>query len=153
MPDPIPVAHPNPDTSRAKIVAAALEAATASKGRAYKFGGRTTAGFDCSGFVSYVYQLVFPDFAYVGTEQLRSGGLFSEVTTPSAGDLIFFPEGENPFEVAKNNKRDFPNHVGIVLDAHTWIGSQSSTGVARVPMTSAWWKGRAAVYLRYKNLK
>src|SRR2546422_7128984 len=62
---------------------------------------------------------------------------FKETKTPQAGDLIFFPSGTNSYEVKKKNNRVYPAHVGIVLDDGHWIGSQTSTGVAQVPMSSS----------------
>jgi len=32
----------------------------------------------------------------------------------------------------------YPNHIGIVLDSATWIGSQSSTGVKDVNLSNSY---------------
>lgn len=146
----------NPDIStegqRTKIVQAAKQAAKAAAGRPYIPGGKSVTGFDCSGFVAYVYQQIFPDYGYMDTISIRTGSRFAQVTIPSPGDLIFFPKGKNPYEVRKGNQREFPNHVGIVLDANTWLGSQSGTGTAVVRMTNPWWGARTKIFLRYVGL-
>jgi cell wall-associated NlpC family hydrolase len=88
------------------------------------------AGFDCSGFVSYVFKQLFPNQAssfsmnaagYVGSSA------FDDVDQADIqpGDIIFFP--------AVNG---LPNHIGIVYDKDTWIGSETSTGVAKVKFSN-----------------
>lgn len=140
------------DGNRRAIVKSALDTARKSAGKAYMYGGKTTSGFDCSGFVFYVYKNVFADFNYKTASMLASGPWFKVVESPRPGDLIFFPAGQNPYEVNKNNKKIFPDHVGIVIDNDNWIGSQSSTGVAKVSMKSPWWSARPKKFLRYTGL-
>jgi cell wall-associated NlpC family hydrolase len=141
-----------PGGTRSKLVEAALQAAKDSNGKHYKWGGKTTEGFDCSGFVSYVYAKVFPTFTYLDTKNLECGTHFSAVQTPQPGDLIFFGAGVNPYEVKRGNRKEFPAHVGIVLDASSWIGSQSSTGAAVVPMANPWWAARTRTFLKYAGV-
>jgi len=54
-------------------------------GTPYKSGGTTPAGFDCSGFVSYVY-------AHFGIDLPRSSGAYygvgTRVSSPKPGDII-----------------------------------------------------------------
>ena len=145
----MPVVSQAPQTSlREKLVETARQAAKAAVGRPYTPNGRTTAGFDCSGFVTYVYQKVFPTYVHLNTDAIESSPLYQKVlASPQPGDLVFFPKGINPYD-----KKSHPNHVGIVLDGHAWIGSQTSTGVANVMMTNPWWSPRAKFYLRYSML-
>src|SRR6267378_142107 len=110
---------------RQKIVTAANQAGRHAAGKAYTEGGKTIGGFDCSGFVYYVFHQVFTDYTYLDTNGIQTSPFFNPVATPQAGDLIFFPKAKNPYEVNKGNKKEFPNHVGIVLDSVSWIGSQS----------------------------
>lgn len=141
-----------PDTIRSQIVQTAKQAGQDAAGQPYTMGGKSTAGFDCSGFVAYVYQQVIPGYVYMDTAGIRNNGRFKEVKTAAPGDLVFFPKGKNPYEVKKGNQREFPDHVGIVLDANTWIGSQSSTGVALVHFNNLWWSARTRIFLRYTGL-
>jgi cell wall-associated NlpC family hydrolase len=53
----------------------------------YRYGGTTTAGFDCSGFTSYVYRQVGKSIPRTAEAQ-RSAS--SKVSNPVPGDLIFF---------------------------------------------------------------
>jgi len=97
----------------------------------YKYGGSTPeTGFDCSGFVSYVYK------QSIGLSLPRSTRLLSQEGKPimssqlREGDLVFFD----------TNKRSF-SHVGIYLGDERFIHAPSSGGSVRiVDMSSPYWK-------------
>ena len=57
-------------------------------GTRYKFGGSSPSGFDCSGFVYYVYK---QSGKFVG--RTTAAGYYSKskkVSSPKVGDLVFF---------------------------------------------------------------
>jgi peptidoglycan DL-endopeptidase LytE len=139
-----PTVTPTPvrEDLRTKIVEAAIATAVAAEDTDYTKGGKTVSGFDCSGFVSYVFQQVFPEFKYMTTEDISSSKLFTEVTAYRPGDLVFFPSGTVPRELQKGNKKVFENHVGIIVDHGHWISSQTSTGPDKVAMNNVWWGPR-----------
>ncbi|MGC4174464.1 C40 family peptidase [Demequina sp.] len=64
---------------------AVIEYASKFVGTPYRSGGSTPAGFDCSGFVSYVY-------AHFGISLPRSSGAYwgvgTRVSSPKPGDII-----------------------------------------------------------------
>src|SRR3954469_6722593 len=78
-------------------------------GKAYKWGGSTTDGFDCSGFVIYVFNQVYGanTVPRITAEDLRATGYFPPVSSSEAltGDLLFF---------SKDPGGDTAHHVGIV---------------------------------------
>ena len=53
----------------------------------YRYGGTTPAGFDCSGFTSYVYRQVGKSIPRTAEAQRAAS---SKVSNPVPGDLIFF---------------------------------------------------------------
>lgn len=106
------------------ILTEAEAARRAAADKPYTYGGSTTEGFDCSGFVVYVFNQAYGTntLARVTADDLRTGGRFPAVSAPAAaGDLVFF---------FSEGSRTRATHVGIVASATKWIGSQTSTGVA-----------------------
>ena len=124
------------------IVDEATKAATAAEGKPYTWGGHTTAGFDCSGFVIYVLKRAYPDkgFTFMTAAQIFSDHRFEVVSEPQPGDLICFRAvPKAPY-----------NHIGIVMDAGQWIGAQSSGGVSYVAFSAPYWANRPHFFLRLK---
>ncbi len=86
-------------------------------GTPYKYGGNTSdTGFDCSGFVRYVYGQVaglnLPRNAF----SISQVGKQIEKTELKPGDLVFF-----------NTLRRAFSHVGIYLGDNRFIHASSST--------------------------
>ena len=83
-------------------------------------------GFDCSGFVSYVFAqqgLALPR-TVAGAIRCRPGSASADSLTP--GDLVFFTT------VAPG-----ASHVGIVVSADLFVHAPSSNGVVRVERLSS----------------
>lgn len=106
--------------------------ATSQLGVPYRWAGGTPAGFDCSGFVNWV-------FAQAGRSVPRTtGSLYAAATpvsNPQVGDLVFFGNGS-------------VSHVGIYAGNGQFIGSQTSTGVAHASVHSGYWGARFIGYGR-----
>ena len=99
----------------------------------YKWGGATPeAGFDCSGFVQYVFRqatgLILPRSSF---DQVRHGvSVQREELEP--GDLVFF-----------NTMRAQFSHVGIYIGENRFIHAPSRGGsVEIVDITTAYWQSR-----------
>ncbi|WP_394993072.1 C40 family peptidase [Emticicia sp.] len=93
-------------------------------GTPYLRGGKATKGFDCSGFVIYVFAKFGLKLGACSTELAKLGyDVSSEAAMP--GDLIFFKRGAN--------SKSGVSHVGIVIDSNErgvkFIHSASSKGV------------------------
>jgi cell wall-associated NlpC family hydrolase len=130
----------------AGIAAKAIEVGTLMAAKPYVWNGKTTDGFDCSGFVTHVFKALLPSQATsfeLDVAGFKTSALFEDVAAGSqaAGDLVIFPGGAGAV-----------NHIGIVLDATYWIGSQSSTGVAKVKFSNTYWGQRTKVFRRVKAL-
>ena len=104
-------------------------------GTPYRYGGTTPdRGFDCSGFVSYVFARQRISLPRTSTEQSKYGSR-KAVREADVGDLVFFGTGQRV------------NHVGIVVGKSRneleVIHSTSSGGV-RVDevYSSPYWKSR-----------
>ncbi|WP_443458979.1 C40 family peptidase [Glutamicibacter ardleyensis] len=94
-----------PDKLRQNIVDIALR----YQGTPYVWGGNTTRGWDCSGFVKYAYGKAGVSTART-TATIRASGQFKRTKTPQPGDLVFQNNG---------------GHVGIYLGQGKMIGAQN----------------------------
>jgi peptidoglycan DL-endopeptidase LytE len=94
----------------------------------YVWGGTSPSGFDCSGYLNYV-------FAKVGVSLPRTvATIWRETTTvanPRVGDIVFF-----------ETYTSGPSHAGIYLGNNKFIHAGSSTGVTISDFTSSYWKNR-----------
>ncbi|KAA0973077.1 C40 family peptidase [Paeniglutamicibacter gangotriensis] len=110
-----PAAAPAPKVKSDSMNTANLSgiAATAAKyeGVPYVWGGNTPSGWDCSGFVKYVYAKHGINIAR-GTSAIRASGQFVRTNSPKPGDLVFQNGG---------------GHVGIYLGGGKMIGAQNPT--------------------------
>ncbi len=104
-------------------------------GTPYSWGGTTTTGFDCSGFVHWAFKQVGISVPS-STAGLSSVGTKISYSEARPGDLVFF-------NTYKTN-----GHVGIYLGNGKFIGAQNSTGVAIADMTHGYWKNKFAGHVR-----
>jgi cell wall-associated NlpC family hydrolase len=106
--------------------------ALALRGTPYRNGGADPAGFDCSGFVRYVFAQHGVTVPRKVGEQFRTG---REVRSGqvAAGDLVFFTT------VAPG-----ASHVGIAIGGDTFVHAPSTTGEVRVErLTAPYWSTRS----------
>ena len=94
-------------------------------GTPYLRGGKATKGFDCSGFVIYVFAKFGLKLGACSTELAKLGyNVASAKAMP--GDLIFFKRG--------TSSNSGVSHVGIVIESNEkglkFIHSASSKGVS-----------------------
>jgi cell wall-associated NlpC family hydrolase len=94
----------------AGIVAAAEE----HLGAPYRPGGVSPAGFDCSGFTSYVYRAAGYQLPRTASDQYRARVL-RPVRAPRPGDLLFFRLDGTRI-----------SHVGIYVGDYKFIHAPSS---------------------------
>ncbi len=109
-----------------------IEVARQYLGVRYVRGGRSEHGFDCSGFVSYVYSKLGIALPRSSASQSQAGQKVDKEAT-RAGDLVFFyTRGKNII-----------SHVGIYLGNNLFIHSASSgKGVMISSMNEPYWKTR-----------
>lgn len=96
----------------------------------YWFGGTSPRGFDCSGFVRYVFSSIGINLPRMADEQFGVGRpVSSERLQP--GDLVFFETYEPG-----------PSHVGIYIGNSQFISATSSRGVAVADLYGHYWGER-----------
>jgi peptidoglycan DL-endopeptidase LytE len=113
---------PAPTVSKAQMV---IDEAKKYIGTPYLWGGNTPAGFDCSGYTSYVYSKI--GVTIPRTAATQWSGL-KAVSNPNPGDLVFF-----------ETYAPGPTHVGIYLGNNQFIQA-GSKGVSIADMTNSYWK-------------
>ena len=93
----------------------------------YVFGGTTPSGFDCSGYVRFVFASAGIYLPRMADEQYEVGiPVSSSEMVP--GDLVFF----STYEYG-------PSHVGIYLGDGNFINASSSRGVSIDSLYSSYW--------------
>jgi len=120
----------NISDNRKKIV----EFAYKHVGVKYRSGGTDPSGFDCSGFVSFVYGEFKIDIPRISRDQQKKATPL-KIGEVEPADLVFFANGANV------------NHVGIVVENKNGIVSMihasSSQGIVVTEInTSNYWNNR-----------
>lgn len=100
----------------------------------YVWGGATPSGFDCSGFVYYVFKQSNITLPRTVAQMWNS---LKPISQPQVGDLVFFDTNTKDLTQIKN-----PSHVGIYIGNNKMIQAGSSTGVTISDMTTNYWKSR-----------
>jgi len=124
----VPTAAPPPaEVSSAPLIATALS----YRGVPYRNGGSDPGGFDCSGFVQWVFAQEGRALPREVRDQYDVGERIDRDAV-QPGDLVFFDiEGKGP------------SHVGIALGNDQFVHAPSSRGVVRVESyTIDYWKKR-----------
>lgn len=110
-------------------------------GTPYRFGGQTPlVGFDCSGFVGFVFK------QSLGITLPRSARGMAELghsiapTNLQAGDLVFF-----------NTRKRVNSHVGIYLGGGEFIHAPTRGGHVRIDRLDAQWARTFEVARRYST--
>ena len=93
----------------------------------YVYGGTTPSGFDCSGFIQYVFAKNGISLPRVSRDQYQLGTSVS-FSNLKAGDLVFF-------SLAKNGIVD---HAGIYVGNGQFINAASSKGVTIYTLGTYW---------------
>ena len=124
---PPPAPAPAPKVVQPSVSAQIIQAATAFKGTPYQWGGTTPKGFDCSGFVRYLYEAKGIELPRTSVQMYDKR--VRRVTDLKAGDLVFFAS-------------NIVNHVGIYLGNNQFISATTSSGVTVDSLASSYWSSR-----------
>ncbi len=129
-----PNATPSPadaDSETLALVPEVVATALSYRGVPYRNGGSDPSGFDCSGFVQYVFDQVGTALPREVREQFRVG-MEIDRDDIEAGDLVFF-------ETVSRGA----SHVGLAIGGGEFVHAPSSRGVVRIErLTSSYWAQR-----------
>ena len=92
----------------------------------YVWGGQTPSGFDCSGFVSYVYREAYGVNIGGWTVPQENSGTQISVSAAQPGDLLFW------------GSRGGTYHVAIYLGGGQYIHAPRENDVVKVTSLSSW---------------
>ena len=122
-----PADTPEPGANGYEVSGTALEL----RGSPYRNGGADPNGFDCSGFVWYVFAQHGLALPRTVQDQFRIGGSVAP-SELRAGDLVFF-----------TTTAPGASHVGIVIGGDSFVHAPASNGVVRVERLGApYWASR-----------
>lgn len=118
---------PPPSSTQTTKASAIIATGKQYIGVKYVYGGTTPSGFDCSGFVQYVFAKNGVSLPRVSRDQYHVGTSVS-FSNLKAGDLVFF-------SLAKNGVVD---HMGIYVGNGQFINASSSKGVTIYTLGTYW---------------
>nr|WP_295974426.1 C40 family peptidase [uncultured Bacillus sp.] len=95
----------------------------------YRTGGTTPAGFDCSGYTSFVYRNFGIELPRTSSDQYNVGTKVTKADLKT-GDLVFFHSTYSKPGIT---------HVGIYLDNNQFISATSSNGIKVDSLSSSYW--------------
>lgn len=116
---------------KAKEIQKLLAHAKKYTGVPYVFGGSTPSGFDCSGYLSYVFKEATGIQIPRSADAQYAMGKAISVKDLEPGDLVFFETYEPG-----------ASHSGIYMGNGAFISATTSAGVAVADMTQGYWHDR-----------
>jgi cell wall-associated NlpC family hydrolase len=112
--------EPTPAPPAPASAPALVSTALTFRGVPYRNGGSDPSGFDCSGFIQYVFGQLGTFLPREVRDQYHSGRAIDRDNV-EAGDLLFFEtDGRGP------------SHVGLAIGDGEFVHAPSSRGVVRV---------------------
>lgn len=122
----MPVSRDGSTTLARRIIQTAMR----YQGVPYSFGGNGPGGFDCSGFVRFVYAQAGVQLPRMADEQFEVGRSVAYANL-RPGDLVFF-----------TTYAEGASHVGVYLGNDRFIHASSSQGVRIDYADSGYWGDR-----------
>jgi len=108
----------------------------------YRFGGDTPSGFDCSGFVRFMFSKELDLNLPRSSREMATMGTRVDRNELLPGDLVFFKNGKNHI-----------NHVGIFIGNNTFVHSSLSKGITRDSLNESYYNKRFATAVRIVDMK
>jgi peptidoglycan DL-endopeptidase CwlO len=95
----------------------------------YQWGGSSPSGFDCSGFIYYVFSKAGIELPRMSSDQYLSGQAVSKANL-QPGDLVFFEKTYNKSGIT---------HSGVYIGNNQFISATSSRGIKIDSLSSSYW--------------
>lgn len=105
-----------------------INEARALVGSPYSWGGTSPGGFDCSGFIQYIFASQNITIPRTVSEVWNFA---QPVESPSVGDLVFF-----------ETYKPGPSHMGIYIGNGEFIHAGESSGVETSNLNNSYWEPR-----------
>ncbi|MFC0188630.1 C40 family peptidase [Fictibacillus aquaticus] len=121
----------------AKNNSSIVEAAKKYEGTPYVWGGESPDGFDCSGYLQYIFDESGSAQLDRTVDEIYANG--TKVENPSVGDIVFF-----------NIEGDGPSHAGVYIGNGEFMHASSSKGVTTAELDSSYW---SQYYIGAKSYK
>ena len=118
------------------IAAKMVSTAKSLIGIPYVWGGSTTSGFDCSGFIYYVANKAGKSLVRTSAAGYYDRSYY--VNSPKAGDLVFF----------ENTYKQGISHVGIYLNENQFIQADATHGIMISNLHSPYYTAHFAAFKR-----
>ncbi|WP_416730999.1 C40 family peptidase [Fictibacillus sp. JL2B1089] len=106
-----------------------VEVAKKYEGTPYKWGGESPDGFDCSGYLQYIFNEAGNVELPRTVDDIYAEG--TKVDSPAVGDIVFF-----------NLEGDGPSHAGVYIGNDQFVHASSSKGVTTAELNSSYWSER-----------
>ena len=125
------VAAPEPETVGSPSALTLVTTALGFRSVPYRNGGSEPSGFDCSGFVQYVFAQHGLALPREVRQQYHVGDRVG-LTDVKPGDLVFF-----------GTVSPGASHVGVAIGGDRFVHAPSTRGVVRVErFTTSYWSNR-----------
>lgn len=132
-----PIKVTNPSSSGGYNTSRLISTANSLMGIPYVWGGSSTSGFDCSGFIYYAYQKAGKSISRTNTEGYYNRSY--EISSPAVGDLVFF----------SNTYKKGISHMGIYIGGNQFIHASSSAGVTVSSLDNSYFKSKFTSFKRF----
>jgi hypothetical protein len=108
----------------------------------YRFGGDSPSGFDCSGFVRYMFNKELDVKLPRSSQEMSAMGTRVERNELRPGDLVLFKNGKNRI-----------NHVGIFVGNGAFVHSSLSKGITRDTLNESYYSKHFATGVRILDVQ
>ncbi|WP_141431058.1 LysM peptidoglycan-binding domain-containing protein [Bacillus sp. 03113] len=135
-PTPVPVNNPQTAAPVGNFVSQIVNIAKSLNGVPYAWGGSSVSGFDCSGFIYYVFNKAGKSMNRLSAEGYYDRSYY--IDSPQVGDLVFF----------ENTYKQGISHLGIYVGNNEFIHADSS-GVRITNLDNPYYKQHFESFKRF----